>query len=130
MPPWRADREWTVAEAAAAALAPLFHEGDSSAPVPTDIHGTMLLQEAAALHLHAQTVAISNIWSLVHIVLDIDSGHYNHWRAQFLPTLGKFSLQDRVHLDASVSSLSPDWDQMDCVVNSWILDSLAEIVSS
>jgi hypothetical protein len=65
-------------EATAAALAPLLHEGDSSAPAPTDIHGAMLLQEVAALlHLHAQVVAVSNIRSLVHIVLDIDSGHYN-----------------------------------------------------
>jgi hypothetical protein len=49
-----------------------------------------------------------------------------------LLTLGKFSLQDHVHLDAPVSS--PDWDRMDCVVKSWILgsltDDLAEIISS
>jgi hypothetical protein len=53
-------------------------------------------------------------------------------RDHFLLTLGKFSLQDHVHLDASVPSL--DWDRMDCVVKSWILDSLvddlAKIVSS
>jgi hypothetical protein len=65
-------------EATAASLAPLLHEGDSSAPAPTDIHGAMLLQEVAALlHLHAQVVAVSNIRSLVHIILDIDSSHYN-----------------------------------------------------
>jgi hypothetical protein len=129
----RTDREQAVAKATTAALAPLLHEGDSSAPAPTDIHGAMLLQEAAALlHLHAQVIVVSNIRSLVHIVLDIDSGHYNRWCAQFLSTLGKFSLQDHIHLDASIPSL--DWDRMDCVVKSWILDSLAddlaEIVSS
>jgi hypothetical protein len=108
----RVDRERAVTKAAATALAPLLHEGDSSAPAPTDIHGVMLLQEVVALlHLRAQTVAVSNIRSLVHIVLDIDSGHYNRWRAQFLLTLGKFSLKDHVHLNAPVPSL-------DYVVNS------------
>jgi hypothetical protein len=57
-----------------------------------------------------------------------DQDHVHRWRDQFLLTLGKFSLQDHVHLDASVPSL--DWDRMDCVVKSWILDSLAKIVSS
>jgi hypothetical protein len=49
-----------------------------------------------------------------------------------LLTLGKFSLQDHIHLDAPV--LSPDWAQMDCVVKSWILgtlaNDLAEAISS
>jgi len=53
----------------------------------------MLLQEAAALlNLHAQAVVVNNIRSLVHIVLDVDSGNFNHWRDQFLLPLGKFSL--------------------------------------
>jgi hypothetical protein len=110
-----ADRERAVTKAAATALAPLLHEGDSSAPAPTDIHGAMLLQEVAALHLHAQIVAFSNIRSLIHIALDIDSDHYNRWRAQFLLTLSKFSLQDHVHLNAPVPSL--DSDRMDYVIN-------------
>ena len=129
----RADRERAAAKAAAAALAPSPHEGESPASAPLDLHGAMLLQEAAALlNLHAQAVAVSTIRSLIHIVLDVDSGKYNRWRDQFLLTLGKFSLQDHVHLDAPVPS--PDWDRMDCVVKSWILgsliDDLAEIVSS
>jgi hypothetical protein len=129
----RADRERAAAKAAAAALAPPHNDGASSTPVPVDLHGAMLLQEAAALlNLHAQVVAVNNIRSFVPIVLDVDSSNFNRWRDQFLLTLGKFSLQDHVHLDAPVSS--PDWDRMDCVVKSWILgsltDDLAEITSS
>jgi hypothetical protein len=129
----RADRERAAAKAAAAALAPPHDDGASSAPTPVDLHGAMLLQEAAALlNLHAQAVVVNNIRSLVPIVLDVDSGTFNCWRDQFLLTLSKFSLQDHVHLDAPVSS--PVWDRMDCVIKSWILSSLtndlAEITSS
>ena len=45
-------------------------------------------------------IAVTNIRSLVSIVLDVDSGNLNRWRDQFLLTLGKFSLQDHVTLDA------------------------------
>jgi hypothetical protein len=46
-----------------------------------DLHGAMLLQEAAALlNLHAQVVVVNNIWSLIPIVLDVDSGNFNRWR--------------------------------------------------
>jgi hypothetical protein len=129
----RVDKERAAAKAATVALAPPHDDGASSVPAPVDLHGAMLLQEAVALlNHHAQAVTINNIRSLVPIVLDIDSGTFNRWRDQFLLTLGKFSLQDHVHLDAPVSSL--DWDQMDCVVKSWILssltDDLAEITSS
>jgi hypothetical protein len=45
--------------------------------------------------------------------------------------LGKFSLQAHVLV---APAPSPDWDRMDCVIKSWILDSLTddltEIVSS
>jgi hypothetical protein len=77
----RVDRERAAAKATAAALSPLHDDGASSAPVPVDLHGAMLLQEAAALlNLHAQVVAVNNIWSLIPIVLDVDSGNFNRWR--------------------------------------------------
>jgi hypothetical protein len=128
----RADRERAATKAAAAALAPLHDDGASSVPAPVDLHGAMLLQEAAALNLHAQAVAVNNIRSLIPIVLDADSSTFNCWRDQFLLNLDKFSLQDHVDLDALASS--PNWDRMDCVIKSWILgsltDDLIEITSS
>jgi hypothetical protein len=133
----RADRERARAATAAAPLQPSTpvesSVGGSAFPVggPADLHSTLLLQEAAALlNLHAQAIAVNNIRSLIHIVLDVDSNHFNRWRSQFQLVLGKFSLQAHV---LAAPAPSPDWDQMDCVVKSWILDSLtdnlAEIVS-
>jgi hypothetical protein len=129
------DREQTLATAAPQPSTPMESSAGGSTSTAgglTDLHSTLLLQEAATLlNLHAQAVAVHNIQSLVHIVLDVDSNHFNRWRNQFLLVLGKFSLQAHV-LAAPVPS--PDWDRMDCVVKSWILDSLtddlAEIISS
>jgi hypothetical protein len=131
----RADREQALAVAALQPSTPVESSaGRSASPAggPADLHSALLLQEAAALlNLHAQAVAVNNIQSPVHIVLDVDSNHFNRWHNQFLLVLGKFSLQAHV-LAALVPS--PDWDRMDCVVKSWILDSLTddlvEIVSS
>jgi hypothetical protein len=133
----RAERERARAAAAAAALHPSTPVDSSAggsastAGGPADLHSALLLQEAAALlNLHAQAVTVNNIRSLVHIVLDVDSNHFNRWRNQFLLVLGKFSLQAHV---LAAPAPSPDSDRMDCV-KSWILDSLtddlAEIVSS
>jgi hypothetical protein len=134
----RAEQERARAATAAAALRPSTpvdsSGGGSASPAggPADLHLALLLQEAAALlNLHAQAVAVNNIQSLIHIVLDVDSNHFNRWRNQFLLVLGKFSLQAHV---LTTPAPSPDWDRMDCVVKAWILDSLtddlAEIVSS
>jgi hypothetical protein len=134
----RAERERACAAAAVAALRPSTPVDSSAARSASpaggavDLHSALLLQEAAALlNLHAQAVAVNNIWSLVHIVLDVDSNHFNRWRNQFLLVLGKFSLQAHV---LAAPAPSPDWDRMDCIVKAWILDSLtndlAEIVSS
>jgi hypothetical protein len=126
----RADRERALAAVAALQPSTLVESsaGGSASPAggPTYLHSALLLQEAAALlNLHAQAVAVNNIRSLVHIILDVDSNHFNRWRNQFL------LVQAHV-LAAPVPS--PDLDRMDCVVKSWILDSLtddlAEIVSS
>ena len=58
----------------------------------------MLLHEAMALlQLHAQAVAVNSIRNHVTTVLDVNFGNFNRWRDQFLPILGKFSLQDHVH---------------------------------
>jgi hypothetical protein len=133
-----ADRERARAATAAAALHPSTpmdsSAGGSASPAggPADLHSALLLQEAAALlNLHAQAVAVNNIRSLVHIILDVESNHFNRWRNQFMLVLNKFSLQ--AHVLAAPASL-PDWDRMDCVIKSWILDSftddLTEIISS
>ena len=62
-----------------------------------DIRQAMLLHEAAAiLNLHAQAVAVTNIWSLISSVLDSNFDGYTWWRDNFLLVVGKYSLQDHV----------------------------------
>jgi len=91
--------------------APPAHEDDDKSV--HDVHGTMLLHEAAAiLNLHAQAVAVQNIRILVPVVLDVAAGNYTRWREQFLLVLGKFSLQDHVLLDDPPTTY-PDWARMD-----------------
>jgi hypothetical protein len=52
----------------------------AEASVHGDLHGALLLHEAAALlNLHAQAIAVQNIRSLVLVVLDINSGSYSKW---------------------------------------------------
>jgi hypothetical protein len=82
-----ADRERVRAAAAAAALQPSTpvesSAGGSASPGggPADLHSALLLQEATVLlNLHAQVVAVNNIRSLIHIILDVDSNHFNRWR--------------------------------------------------
>jgi multidrug efflux pump subunit AcrA (membrane-fusion protein) len=125
------DRERARATAALQPSTPVESSaGESASPGggPADLHSALLLQEAAALlNLHAQAVTVNNIRSLIHIILDVDSNHFNRWRNQFLLVLSKFSLQAHV---LAAPAPSPDWDRMDCVAKSWILDSLTEIISS
>ena len=70
----------------------------------------------ALLNLHAQAVAV-NIRSVVHVILDVNSGNYARWREPFVLAIGKYSLQDHILSDAA-SPGNPDWAHMDCVVRS------------
>lgn len=85
----------------------------------------MLLHEAAAiLNLHAQAVTVQNIRSLIHNVLDVNSGNYAQWCEQFLLAVAKYSLQDHVLRDDPAPAV-PDWVRMDYVVRSWIVGSIS-----
>ena len=70
-----------------------------------DIRQALLLHEAAAiLNLHAQAVAVTNIWSLISSVLNSNSDGYTWWRDNFLLVVGKYSLQDHVLSDHTFTS--------------------------
>jgi hypothetical protein len=69
--------------------------------------------------VHAQTVGVHNIRSLVSIVLDPSSSHYPRWLAQVVLTLRRFAPADHV-LDDPIASLSLSWVQMDSVVLLWL----------
>jgi hypothetical protein len=67
---------------------------------PSNVNDALLYHKAAAvLNLHAQAVAVTNIRSLIPIVLNRASTNYCRWRDQFLLVVGKYSLQRHVLFD-------------------------------
>lgn len=82
--------------------------------------------EAAAIaHLHSQAAAVQNIKHLIPIVLEFQSSsNYSKWRGYFLLTLGRFSLKDHVLSDDARPD-DPAWSRMDCVVVSWIFNTIS-----
>jgi len=92
---------------------------------PTTTTSTPSPSEAAAIaHLHSQACAVQNIKYLVPIVLDLKSPHYSKWRGYLLLALGRYSLKDHVLSDDSRPT-DPVWYRMDCVVVSWIFNSIS-----
>ena len=82
-----------------------------------DAHALVVAGEVAAATaaLHAQAAAILNVKSLVPIVLDFTSPHYNRWRGLFLNTLERYELVDHVLSDDDRSN-DAMWKRMDCTV--------------
>ena len=78
----------------------------------------------AVAHLHSQAAAVQNIRNLIPIVLDLQASNYSKWRGYVLLILGRFMLQDHVLSDASNLN-DPAWSRMDCVVVSWIFNTIS-----
>ena len=92
---------------------------------PEDGDADSISSEATAVaHLHSQACAVQNIKNLIPIVLDLKSFHYSKWCGYHLLALGWFSLKDHVLSDESCSS-DPAWNRMDCVVVSWIFNTIS-----
>ena len=68
---------------------------------------------------------MQNIRLLVPLVLDIASAFYGRWRQSFLLLVGRYSLESHVLFDAAAPN-SPDWARMDCVVQTWITDTITD----
>ncbi|XP_066342989.1 uncharacterized protein [Miscanthus floridulus] len=79
---------------------------------------------AAIAHLHSQAAAVQNIKNLIPIVLNLQSSNYSRWRGYVLLILGRFALKDHVLSDASRFN-DPAWSRMDCVVVSWIFNTIS-----
>ncbi|XP_062211692.1 uncharacterized protein LOC133912795 [Phragmites australis] len=78
---------------------------------------------AATAALHAQAAAILNIKSLVPIVLDFTSPHFNRWCGLFLNTLERYALADDVLSDDDRSD-NASWKRMDCTILSWLYGTI------
>jgi hypothetical protein len=83
-----------------------------------DAHALVVAGEVAVATaaLHAQVAAILNAKSLVPIVLDFTSTHYNRWRGLFLNTLERYALVDHVLSDNDHSN-DTMWKRMGCTCN-------------
>jgi hypothetical protein len=89
------------------------------------LHQAMLAHEAAAVvNLHHHAAGVQNIHNLVHVILDLTDDNYKRWRDQLLLIVGKYSLEDHV-LQETPAPDFPDWHRMDCVVKSWISDTIS-----
>jgi hypothetical protein len=90
-----------------------------------DAHALVAAGEVAAATaaLHAQAATILNVKSLVPIVLDFTSPHFNRWRGLFLNTLERYALVDHVLSDDDRSN-DAMWKRMDCIVLSWLYDTI------
>eukprot|EP00267_Zea_mays_P035684 XP_008671988.1 uncharacterized protein LOC103649506 [Zea mays] len=101
------------------------HLSDPAGGADKGLHDAILLHEAAAIvNLHSQAVAVQNIRSLVHVVLDLANNNYTRWRDEFLLVTGKYSLDSHI-LDDTPAPHFPDWAHMDCIVKSWISGSIS-----
>jgi len=87
--------------------------------------------EAAVIaNLHAQAAGVENIRTLVSVVLDPLSNHYDQWRDLVLLTLDRYALSSHVLSDAAHPGVSA-WRRMDAVVLSWIYGAVTtEIMDS
>jgi len=79
---------------------------------------------ATIAHLHSQAAAVQNIKNLIPIVLDLQSSNYSRWHGYVLLIPGRFVLKDHVLSDASRFN-DPAWSRMDCVVVSWIFNTIS-----
>ncbi|XP_034585377.1 uncharacterized protein [Setaria viridis] len=123
------DREREAASALAqAAVSAQQHAARANASDVDGGHGApppdaASLEALAVANLHAQAAGVQNIRSLVSVVLELSSPHYNQWRDLVLLTLGRYSLADHVTSDVVVDT--PAWHRMDCVVLSWIYGTVS-----
>jgi hypothetical protein len=81
-------------------------------------------ETAAVAHLHSQAAAVQNIKNLIPIVLDLQASNYSKWRGYILLILGRFALKDHV-LSDTIHPHDAAWSRMDCVVVSWIFNTIA-----
>jgi hypothetical protein len=80
--------------------------------------------EAAHEALWAQATAVINVRALIPVVLDQAMNTYSKWRGMFLIVLGKYALTSHVLEDESFPD-RPAWVQTDCVILTWIYDTIS-----
>jgi hypothetical protein len=100
-------------------------------------------ETAEQSQLHAQANAVTNIKTMIPLVLEQTSTFYSRWRTCFLTTVTKYGLDSLVltdddflttvtkyGLDSLVLtdddfSTDPHWHHMDCTVKSWLFGTVS-----
>jgi uncharacterized membrane protein YgcG len=81
-------------------------------------------ETAEQAQLHAQANAVTNIKTMIPLVLEKTSTFYSRWRTYFLTTVTKYSLDSLVLTDDDFST-DPHWHRMDCTVKSWLFGTVS-----
>jgi hypothetical protein len=112
---------------AAGSLVPLLATAmDEAAAAAAKAAEDRRLAEYEATHeaVWAQATAVVNVKALIPIILDKATNTYTKWRGIFLTVLGKYALTRHV-LDDEMFPERPAWLQADCVVLTWIYDTVS-----
>jgi len=108
------------AEAARArANPPAFPDGDGD----SSFHDSGAYEAAVVANLHTQAAGVQNIRTLVPIVLDPVSVHYDCWWDLLLLVLERSALSSHVLSDTAYLYV-PAWRRMDAVVLSWLFGAV------
>jgi hypothetical protein len=112
-------------EQQAAAIRDRLRTSDHGDGASQDGDDASILSDAAAVaRLHNQAAAVQNIRNLIPLVLDLKVSNYSNCRDHFILVLSRFSLREHV-LDDAVHPDDAAWTRMDCVVVSWIFNTIS-----
>jgi hypothetical protein len=80
--------------------------------------------ESANEAIWAQATAVVNVKGLIPIILDQATNTYTKWRRIFLTVLGKYALTRHMLQDEAFPA-RPVWTQADCVILTWIYNTVS-----
>ena len=89
----------------------------------SSFHDSGAYEAAVVANLHAQAAGVQNIRTLVPIVLDPVSAHYDRRRDLLLLVLERYALSSHVLSDTTYLDV-PAWRSMDAVVLSWLFGAV------
>jgi hypothetical protein len=102
-----------------AAIAKKLVSGFTSSSTTELATNSSLYDNTVVTNLHIQAAAVSNVRSLVNIVLDAMSDNYVWWRDNMLLALTRYALTDHVESDDAFPD-NTGWTRMDAIVPSWL----------
>jgi hypothetical protein len=102
-----------------AAIAKKLVSGFTSSSTTELATNSSLYDNTVVTNLHILAAAVSNVRSLVNIVLDAMSDNYVWWRDNMLLALTRYAFTDHVESDDAFPD-NTGWTKMDAIVLSWL----------